>query len=424
MQKVIGVYTSGGDSCGMNDAVVGVLVTSRELKIPVFVIEDGYEGMIGDRIHPASLFLQSLGEQDIGSKGGTALGSARCARFREREGRMEAAANLLKHGINCLVCIGGDGSLTGADLMRKEWPSLVSDLRRSGKITDQQANQCPELHVAGIVGTIDNDFIGTDLTLGTDSALQRIADQILAIRDTAASHHRTFVIEIMGRHCGYLTLRSGVTSGADFIMIPEDPVTGDWKEIICHSLKRSRDFSGKRFSLVLVCEGAIDRQGKKISSAEVADVIKSRLKHEVRIQVLGHVQRGGPVSLMDKLLGLQMGGEAVRSLVQMDHKSPSVVIGIHGSDLIHSDLVSSVRKTQEVGEAIAAKDFDRAVRLRGPDFQRLLGTFRSMSQPMIERRPSLTQRVGSSVASGIRSVTCFSNCAARKNSPNPGTRHP
>lgn len=171
-------------------------------------------------------------------QGGTVIGSARCKDFRERAGRLKAALNLINYEITNLVVIGGDGSLTGANLFRQEWPSLLEELVATEKISQAKAEQCSHLHIVGMVGSIDNDFCGTDMTIGTDSALHRIIEAIDAIVTTASSHQRAFILEVMGRHCGYLALVAALASEADFVFIPEWPPEIDWANRICKKIEQ------------------------------------------------------------------------------------------------------------------------------------------------------------------------------------------
>ena len=191
------------------------------------------------------------------NRGGTMIGTARSLEFRERDGRRRAVHNLLQQGIDRLVVIGGDGSLSGADLLRQEWPSLVAELVADGAIDQQTADRHPALMIAGLVGSIDNDMIGTDMTIGADSALHRIVEAIDAIASTAASHQRSFVVEVMGRHCGYLALMSAIAGGADYVFIPENPPDPGWEDHMCQVLKNGRA-AGRRNSIVIVAEGAHD----------------------------------------------------------------------------------------------------------------------------------------------------------------------
>uniref|UniRef100_A0A0A1X4N9 6-phosphofructokinase n=1 Tax=Zeugodacus cucurbitae TaxID=28588 RepID=A0A0A1X4N9_ZEUCU len=232
--KGLAVFTSGGDSQGMNAAVRACVRMAIYLGCKAYFIREGYQGMVdgGDNIVEANWASVS----SIIHRGGTVIGSARCAEFRERAGRLKAAFNLIQKGISNLVVIGGDGSLTGANCFRNEWSGLLDELLESKKITPEQRKKFDVLHIVGMVGSIDNDFCGTDMTIGTDSALHRIIEAIDAIVSTAYSHQRTFIMEVMGRHCGYLAISAALASEADFIFIPEEPVAVNWPEKLCKKI--------------------------------------------------------------------------------------------------------------------------------------------------------------------------------------------
>ena len=217
----IGILTSGGDAQGMNAAVRAVVRSALSVGAEVYAIYEGYQGMIdgGDGI-------RRFGWDDVGSilnRGGTVIGTFRCKGMRERPGRLKAVRNLLEHGIDRLVVIGGDGSLTGLDVLRTEWTDLVAELVDTGQVSAEVAREHPALMIAGLVGSIDNDLVGSDMTIGADTALHRIVDAIDDLASTAASHQRSFVVEVMGRHCGYLALMAAVAGGADYVLIPERP---------------------------------------------------------------------------------------------------------------------------------------------------------------------------------------------------------
>ncbi|RWS18485.1 ATP-dependent 6-phosphofructokinase-like protein, partial [Leptotrombidium deliense] len=233
--------------------------------------------------------------------GGTVIGSARCAAFRTKEGRLKAAENLVKRGINNLVIIGGDGSLTGANIFRKEWSALMDELTKQQKITSVMKEKCSHLNIVGMVGSIDNDFCGTDMTIGTDSALHRILEAVDAIVTTASSHQRTFILEVMGRHCGYLALVAALSSEADFVFIPEWPPDDDWPDKLCLKLQQEREV-GQRLNIIIISEGATDNKGQPITAKQVEKVVVERLKQDTRISVLGHIQRGGNPSAFDRIL--------------------------------------------------------------------------------------------------------------------------
>ncbi|KAL6723050.1 hypothetical protein Aduo_018101 [Ancylostoma duodenale] len=373
----VAVFTSGGDSQGMNSAVRSVVRMGIYLGCKVFFINEGYQGMVdgGDNIVEANWNSVS----DIIQKGGTIIGSARCSDFRKREGRLKAAYNLIEKGITNLVCIGGDGSLTGANQFRKDWPGLIKELVDTKKITPETAANHPNIQIVGLVGSIDNDFCGTDMTIGTDSALQRITECIDAVVATAQSHQRSFVVEVMGRHCGYLALVAGLASEADFCFIPEWPPPVNWREILCKKLQEMRA-EGQRLNIIMVAEGAIDRDGTPISADLVKDVIAKTLNYDTRVTVLGHVQRGGAPSAFDRLLGCRMGAEAVLALMEMNEESEPCVISIDGNQMVRVPLMQCVERTQAVQKAMNEKDWELAVKLRGRSFQRNLETYKLLTK--------------------------------------------
>nr|CAI5832859.1 unnamed protein product [Callosobruchus analis] len=374
--KGIAVFTSGGDSQGMNAAVRSVVRMGIYLGCKVYFIREGYQGMVdgGDNIVEANWSSVSC----IIHKGGTIIGSARCKDFREREGRLKAAKNLVANGITNLVVIGGDGSLTGADLFRQEWPSLLDELLQTGRITAEEREKYKFLQIAGLVGSIDNDFCGTDMTIGTDSALHRIIEAIDAIVSTAYSHQRTFIMEVMGRHCGYLALVAALTSEADYVFIPEEPEE-NWQKIICDKLLQERQ-AGQRLNIIIVSEGAIDRNGDPITAEQVKKVVVDNLHQDTRITVLGHVQRGGNPSAFDRILGCRMGAEAVMALMEADETTEPCVISLDGNQAVRVPLMECVKQTKAVAQAMADKEWEKAVSLRGKSFMRNLETYKMLTR--------------------------------------------
>ncbi len=326
--KGLAVFTSGGDSQGMNAAVRAVVRFGIYLGCKVYFIKEGYQGMVdgGDNIAEASWSSVS----GIIHKGGTVIGSARCADFREREGRLRAARNLIERGISNLVAIGGDGSLTGANRFREEWGSLLDELLEKGQIDADTRAKFSHLNIVGMVGSIDNDFCGTDMTIGTDSALHRIVEAVDAIIPTADSHQRTFIMEVMGRHCGYLALVAAIVTEADFVFIPEWPPEVEWPQKMCKKLAAEREL-GQRLNIIIVAEGAIDREGNKITPEQVKKVVVDELQMDTRITVLGHVQRGGAPSAFDRVLGCRMGAEAVLALMDATADSEPCVVSLAGN---------------------------------------------------------------------------------------------
>ncbi|XP_014287714.1 ATP-dependent 6-phosphofructokinase isoform X1 [Halyomorpha halys] len=375
--KGIAVFTSGGDSQGMNAAVRAVVRMGIYLGCKVYFIKEGYQGMVdgGDCIVEAHWTSVS----SIIHKGGTIIGSARCKDFREVEGRRKAAKNLIQHGINNLVVIGGDGSLTGANCFRNEWSSLVKHLLDNGDITKEQANVCEHLNIVGLVGSIDNDFCGTDMTIGTDSALHRILEAIDAIVYTAYSHQRTFIMEVMGRHCGYLALVSALSSEATYVFVPEFPPEEDWQSDLCKRCSEERE-AGQRLNIIIVAEGAMDRSGNPITCEMIKDVVVKRLKQDTRITVLGHIQRGGNPSAFDRILACRMGAEAVIALMDATPNSEAIVVSLNGNQAVRVPLMKCVERTQQVAKAMADRDWTLAVELRGRSFKRNLETYLLLNQ--------------------------------------------
>nr|WP_321226125.1 6-phosphofructokinase [uncultured Psychroserpens sp.] len=280
--KKIGVFTSGGDSPGMNAAIRSVVRSCAFHDIECVGIYRGYEGMIeGDF---KSMNARSV--KGIINKGGTVLKSARSKEFRTAEGRKKAYDKLVEAGIDAFVVIGGDGSFTGAMIFSQEYG----------------------IPVMGIPGTIDNDIFGTSHTLGYDTALNTVVEAIDKIRDTASSHNRLFFIEVMGRDVGHIALNVGIGAGAEEILIPEEDLGLDR---LVESLRRSKQ-SGKSSSIVVVAEG--DKIGKSVF--ELKDYVDANMsEYEVRVSVLGHMQRGGAPSCFDRVLASRMGVKAVESLI-------------------------------------------------------------------------------------------------------------
>ncbi|NXN65963.1 PFKAM protein, partial [Himantopus himantopus] len=300
--------------------------------------------------------------------GGTVIGSARCQDFRTREGRLKAARNLVKRGITNLCVIGGDGSLTGADTFRAEWSSLLAELVKVGGITAEEAKKSSFLNIVGMVGSIDNDFCGTDMTIGTDSALHRIMEIVDAITTTAQSHQRTFVLEVMGRHCGYLALITALACGADWVFIPESPPEDDWEDHLCRRLTETR-LGGSRLNIIIVAEGAVDKHGKAITSDDIKTLVVKRLGYDTRVTILGHVQRGGTPSAFDRILGSRMGVEAVMALLEGTPETPACVVSLSGNQAVRLPLMECVQVTKDVTTAMNEGRFDDALKLRGRSFQ-------------------------------------------------------
>ncbi|WP_273566546.1 6-phosphofructokinase [Maribacter halichondriae] len=305
--KKIGVFTSGGDSPGMNAAIRSVVRTCAYMKVDCVGIFRGYQGMIEGDFKP----MDARSVNNIINKGGTILKSARCDDFRTPEGRKMAHEQLKAEGIDAFVVIGGDGSFTGAMIFNQEFG----------------------FPVIGIPGTIDNDIFGTSFTLGFDTALNTVVDCIDKIRDTASSHNRLFFVEVMGRDVGHIALNAGVGAGAEEILIPEEDRGLDR---LLESLKRSK-LSGKSSSIVVVAEG--DKTGKNVF--ELKDYVEKHLPiYDVRVSVLGHMQRGGAPSCYDRVLASRMGVRAVEALLE---GKTNLMVGVRDNKLILTPIDKAIK---------------------------------------------------------------------------------
>jgi 6-phosphofructokinase 1 len=373
----IGVLTSGGDASGMNAAVRAVTLAAAHRGIDVYAVHEGYHGLVhgGDLIRR----LQPADVEGILNQGGTLIGTARSKEFRTRDGRRAAARHMIEHGIDALVVIGGDGSLAGANLFRQEWADLLAELVETGAISEDVAAAHPFLRLVGLVGSIDNDMCGTDMTIGADTALHRIVEALDALQSTAASHQRTFVVEVMGRNCGYLALMSSLATAASWVLIPEQPPAEDWQQQMCRDLKAGRDI-GRRHSVVVLAEGAHDLDGNPITAEQVRTLMETELGEDTRITVLGHVQRGGAPSAFDRYFATVLGYLAVERLFADEPDAPAQMIGLQGDRVVAVPLMECVAQTQEVAERIAAQDYEGAMRLRGGNFRQSYEILQTIQQ--------------------------------------------
>lgn len=377
-RRAVAVLTSGGDSQGMNATVRAVVRTALARGADAYAVYEGLQGLVdgGERIRKFE--WRSVGS--IMHLGGTIIGTARSMDFRERSGRLRAAGNLIERGIDRLVVVGGDGSLTGTDIFRAEWPGLVAELAETGRITAEQADEFSELIIAGTVGSIDNDMVGTDKTIGADSAMHRILEAIDALSATAASHQRSFVVEVMGRHCGYLTVMCAIAGGADYVLIPEVRPAEGWEDRLVARLRAGRQ-AGRRENLVLVAEGVEDESGRKVTAQMVADVISARAGEDTRVTILGHVQRGGAPSAYDRWMPTLMGHAAANEVLDAERGRTPQLIGIRHNRVSTMPLMEAVAETKAIPEMIGSGRYDEAMAARGESFQRMVGVFDGIAQP-------------------------------------------
>ncbi|KAK3335424.1 phosphofructokinase-domain-containing protein [Cercophora scortea] len=373
-KKKIAIMTSGGDSPGMNGVVRACVRMAIHMGCDAFCVYEGYEGLV-----QGGSLIRKMEWHDVRgwlSEGGTLIGTARCMAFYERPGRLTAAKNMILNGIDALIICGGDGSLTGADKFRAEWPSLLEELVTKGELRPEQVQPYKHLNIVGLVGSIDNDLSGTDATIGCYSALARICYAVDLIEATASSHSRAFVIEVMGRHCGWLALMAGVATGADFIFIPEKPSEDNWREQMCSIVRQHREL-GKRKTIVIIAEGALDKQGGKITPTMVKDLLadKEGLGLDTRITTLGHVQRGGTAVAYDRMLATLQGVEAVRAVLEATPETKTCFIAITENKIVRKPLMEAVIDTQKVAKAIQRQDFDEAMALRDAEFSEQYKSF-------------------------------------------------
>lgn len=378
----IGVLTSGGDAQGMNAVVRAVIRTAIHDGAQPYMIREGWKGAVegGKLIKPAT-WSDSAG---ILQQGGTAIGTARSEEFRQRSGVKKAVYNLVSAGIDRIVIIGGDGTLTGADELRQLWPELLAELVAEGKISEGQASKHKKLYIAGVVGSIDNDLVGTDMTVGTDSALHRIIEAVDAIASTAASHQRTFVIEVMGRRCGYLALMSAISGSCDYVLIPELPPEDGWEDDMCDKLRTGRA-NGRRDSLVIVAEGATDRHGQPITAQYVQQVLSEKLGEEARVTALGHVQRGGTPSAYDRWMSTLLGYTAAHELTTVTEDTQPFIVGVRHNRLKLLPMMETIKATRAVKTYLQAGDWENAVNARGAGYRQMIDIWEKMSAPVAHK---------------------------------------
>ena len=311
--KKIAVLTSGGDSPGMNAALRAVVRTANYYNIECYGVREGYNGLIHDEF----LKMGPRSVKNIINQGGTILKSARSMEFKTKEGRQKAYENCVKHGVDALVCIGGDGTFTGAKIFNEEFG----------------------IRVIGVPGTIDNDIFGTDNTIGYDTALNTAMEAIDKIRDTATSHNRVFFVEVMGRDAGFIALNSGLATGALDILIPEkkDSMSDLFATF------RNAEKTGKASSIVVVAEGE-----KLANIYELAEQTKEEFPdYDIRVAILGHIQRGGSPSCADRVLASRLGYGAVVGLME---GQTNVMAGMRSNDMVYTPIEEAIKKHNEINK--------------------------------------------------------------------------
>ncbi len=311
--KCIGLLTSGGDAPGMNAAIRSVTRAAIFNGIRVKAIYRGYKGLITGEI----VEFQTQNVSNIIQQGGTILKSARCQEFRTKEGRQLAYENMKKEGIDALVVIGGDGTFTGARIFAQEF----------------------NVPIIGLPGTIDNDLYGTDSTIGYDTAMNTIVDAVDKIRDTATSHERLFFIEVMGRDVGFLALNSALASGAEAAIIPERETKVDQlEELVKNGFRKS-----KNSSIVIVAESEVTGGANGLAER----MHNEHPDYDVRVTILGHIQRGGSPTAYDRILASRMGVAAIDALLD---EQRSIMIGIVNNEIVHVPFTKAIKDDKPVNE--------------------------------------------------------------------------
>ena len=307
----IGILTSGGDAPGMNAAIRAVTRAAICNGLKVFGIYRGYKGLVSDEI----VEFKSQNVSNIIQMGGTILKTARCKEFKTAEGRAQAYENMKKHGIDALVVIGGDGSLTGARILAQEF----------------------DIPCIGLPGTIDNDLYGTDTTIGYDTALNTILDAVDKIRDTATSHERLFFVEVMGRDAGFLALNGAIAAGAEAAIIPEFSTEVDQLEqFINHGFKKS-----KSSSIVLVAESELTG-----GAMHYAERVKNEYpQYDVRVTILGHLQRGGRPTAHDRIIASRMGVASIQALLEGQR---NVMIGLENDKIVYVPFAKAIKNDKPI----------------------------------------------------------------------------
>lgn len=377
MNKTLAVLTSGGDAPGMNAAIRAIVRRALDRKLKVYGVYNGYEGLV-----QGGEAIRLLAWKDVGGilqAGGTFLGTARCERFKDREGRQQAVLHLLQNGVEALIVIGGDGSLTGAHVLATEWPEHVAGIREQHPelALDQDAGS--PLQVIGLPGSIDNDLYGTDMSIGADTALNHILRAMDNLSSTAASHQRTFVVETMGRHCGYLALMATLAGGASWVMVPEEELELRWHQKMVEAIDKARQI-GRHHQMVIVAEGARHADGLPIHSDEVRALLSRRLGIDVRLTVLGHVQRGGAPTAFDRILATRLGAAAVDRLLRPSATDHHHMLGLARNTVQPTPLAEVLEKSKAVRAEIEKSNYSKALELRGESFRQTLELVRTLTR--------------------------------------------
>ncbi|KAH7640024.1 phosphofructokinase [Dermatophagoides farinae] len=442
----IAVLTSGGDCQGMNSVLYGltchhidtIMATNNSNdKTELYLVYNGYQGLIdGSSRSIISANLKILHRHLY--QGGTIINSSRCREFYHQDGRRKAAYNLLRLNIQNLIIIGGDGSLTGANHLRREWPQFVKELIDKGEFDSKNSNS--QLNLIGIIGSIDNDFFGSEMTIGTDSALARVVESIDALKTTAKSHSRAIVVEVMGRNCGYLAISTALATQASYVFIPEYPhrSTDEWQKKLAARLQYERN-NGQYYHIVIIAEGACDNNGDSIKSNQIKDYLNKDCNIETRLIILGHLQRGGYTSAFDHLMSMSMGIKAY-DMIRMkeveptaaeeketaDDKSSSygmkqaIILTLNNGQIQSKPLSYCIDEMAKLTRFVRERNWPKVMEYRGVNFINTWENYRNLMSPPSKSALSIFDRPKSSTST---SGYCWAImiCSSNHNSPMPGT---
>jgi len=373
-EKKIAIMTSGKETSGMNAAIRALVRCGLTEKITPYIIFNGFKGLV-----KGGSSIKSAGWEDVRDLlplGGTVLDSSDCSYIETHESRLQAAKNLYERGIKNLVIIGDNESFSYAVTLQNEWNDLINELINNNVIEEPEINIDQHiLSVIALPATIDNDIAMTDLTLGTCTSLQRICEALDSLESTATSHQRCFIIKVVGKRCGWLALMAAIAVGADCAFIPERPpplqknIDITWEEEMCDILKTKRE-KGNRKNIIVVSEGATDKDLNPITASYIKEVIEKKLGIDTRITTLGHIQREGIPCAYDRFLATVQAAEIITDVLNAkEDEQMSNLIGVRNNTLIRIPLTQSVKLTTSISEALANKQFDIVMNLRDLDFK-------------------------------------------------------
>ncbi|KAH9412799.1 hypothetical protein DERP_009781 [Dermatophagoides pteronyssinus] len=406
----IAVMTSGGDCQGMNSVLYGLLCrhldqitksmnnNNKKLdknngnnNLELYFIYNGFQGLIDGTSKTIVKANRKILQQFI-YQAGTIINSSRCREFYQQDGRQKAAFNLLRLNIENLIVIGGDGSLTGANYLRREWSQYVREFivqnQNNEHIDTGKISLNSQLNLIGIIGSIDNDFLGSEMTIGTDSALGRVIEAVDLLKTTAKSHSRAMVVEVMGRNCGYLAISAALCCCASYVFIPEYPhrSTEEWQRKLSTRITYERN-NGQYYHIVIISEGACDNQGQPIRSIQVKDYLNKQCDIETRLIILGHLQRGGFTSAFDHLMSMATGFKAYDMIIEEKDNvngeltKTAMILTLENGQLNQRPLPGCIDEMVRLNRTVREHNWPKVMEFRGPNFINTWENYRNLMSP-------------------------------------------